>query len=70
MLQWPAVANPFGRPHGGCSSMAEHLTVDQGVAGSSPVSHPSLSVHGVILAKVLFVKVLTNARYIAGLSVK
>jgi hypothetical protein len=27
-------------PHGGCSSMAEHLTVDQGVVGSTPISHP------------------------------
>jgi hypothetical protein len=26
--------------HGGCSSMAEHLTVDQVVVGSTPISHP------------------------------
>jgi hypothetical protein len=25
---------------GGCSSMAEHLTVDQVVVGSTPISHP------------------------------
>ncbi len=30
------------RDRGGCSSMAEHLTVDQDVAGSSPVSHPTM----------------------------
>ena len=28
------------QPHGGRSSMAEHLTVDQDVAGSTPVAHP------------------------------
>ena len=32
-------------PRGGCSSMAEHLTVDQDVVGSSPISHPSLLPH-------------------------
>ncbi len=26
--------------HGGCSSMAERLPVEQDVAGSTPVSHP------------------------------
>jgi hypothetical protein len=26
--------------HGGCSSMAECLTVDQDVVGSTPISHP------------------------------
>ena len=26
--------------YGGCSSMAEHLTVDQEVVGSTPISHP------------------------------
>lgn len=26
--------------YGGCSSMAEHLTVDQVVVGSTPISHP------------------------------
>ena len=30
----------FKVSHGGCSSMAECLTVDQDVAGSTPVSHP------------------------------
>ena len=28
------------KTHGGCSSMAEHLTVDQVVVGSTPISHP------------------------------
>lgn len=28
--------------YGGRSSMAEHLTVDQDVAGSSPVGHPTI----------------------------
>jgi hypothetical protein len=28
--------------NGGCSSMAERFTVDEDVAGSSPVSHPNV----------------------------
>ena len=28
---------------GGCSSMAERLTVDQDVEGSKPFSHPGMS---------------------------
>lgn len=26
--------------YGGCSSMAEHLSVEQDVVGSTPISHP------------------------------
>jgi hypothetical protein len=30
-------------PHyGGHSSMAEHLTVDQAVVGSTPIAHPKI----------------------------
>jgi hypothetical protein len=34
--------------YGGCSSMAECLTVDQDVAGSTPVSHPQTIVRNPI----------------------
>lgn len=33
----------YSRSCGARSSMAEHLTVDQDVAGSSPVGHPNRS---------------------------
>ena len=29
--------------HGACSSMAEYLTVDQAVVGSTPIRHPKIN---------------------------
>ena len=47
----PRCATMQSLTHGGCSSMAEHLIVDQEVAGSSPVSHPIDPAEAIALTK-------------------
>ena len=39
---------PLKREYGGCSSMVEHLFVEQKVAGSIPVSHPRPYLHNLL----------------------
>jgi hypothetical protein len=39
------IPHPSSFENGGCSSMAERLTVDQEVVGSSPISHPNSPFH-------------------------
>ena len=43
-FQWlPPLLDSWLGSHGACSSMAEHLIVDQDVVGSSPIKRPSRS---------------------------
>lgn len=44
--------------HGGCSSMVEHLTVDQEVAGSSPVIHPKKTPNGVFFLYIISLRAI------------